>query len=187
MKVIRVTAILIVVLLLMGSVLSTGCFEGSKGEQGPPGPQGPPGQGLQGPAGPQGEQGPAGPQGPQGQPGPSGPEGPQGRSGFGWGVPTSYGPYINDIGTGAGSVYISASPGDRVTFNFEVTGSTVNYWVYDSYQNIILTGSRESAVLSGKGAFIAADSGAYQLVFRSTGTQIGSKLTIYYTIYRIGQ
>lgn len=198
-----------VLVLLMASVATFSCAgeqgpqgePGLQGEQGPPGPQGeqgpaggsegPPGpQGEQGPVGPQGIQGPPGPQGQQGPTGPQGPEGPQGEPGeclcFTWGTPYTMGPYILDIGTGWGYWYIPPlEPGDRVAFDFEVTGSSVYYWVRDPWDNIILTGYRGNAVMSGSAAFIAAAPGTYTIVFSSTGILTPSLLTIHYGVYPI--
>ena len=72
-QVLRISAIIITTLAVVG------CSKPAPGPQGPAGPQGP-----QGPAGPQGaigERGQAGPPGPQGAIGPQGPEGKTGTQG----------------------------------------------------------------------------------------------------------
>jgi hypothetical protein len=164
----RVLIAIMVLVLLMVSVAGLSCA----GERGPQGLQGP--QGIQG-LGQQGEQGPQGVKGDKGEPGE-----------FSWGTPYSRGPYILDIGTGWGYWYIPAlEPGDRVDFDFSVTGSSVYYWVRDPWDNNILTGYKGNAVMSGSGAFIAAAPGTYTIVFSSTGFFTPSLLTIYYTVYPI--
>jgi hypothetical protein len=78
------------------------------------------------------------------------------------------------------------APGDRVEFSFTVSGSAVRYWVYDPYDNIVLTGAGGDAVMSGQGGFIAATSallGTYALHFVSSGILTPSVLTISYTVY----
>lgn len=193
MKVVKVIAVMALALVVAGLVLGTGC--GSQGPVGATGAQGPKGDtGAQGPVGATGAQGPkgdTGTQGPVGATGATGATGPQGPAGFGWGTPTSYGPYVLSIGTGTGSWSIpSLKPGYRVLYSFSVTGSTVTYWVRDPYTNIVLIGNGHystgsAAAMSGQGAFIAATSGAYQLSFSSTGIVTPSVLTINYTIYPV--
>ena len=159
MRIARVIAIAAIVLMVAGLVLGTGC--GGRGPQGI--------QGIQGPQGDRGIQGPAG--------------------SFSWGTPTSYGPYSFNIGTGSGSQDIpSLNPGDRVEYNFTSAGANVYYWVHDPYGNAIVignsgysTGSQSAA--SGQGAFIAAASGTYKLVFDSSGIVTSSVLTVNYTVY----
>jgi hypothetical protein len=187
MKLVKVFALIVVAITVLGLVLGTACA-GETGSQGPQGLQGP-----QGPQGPQGEQGPQGLQGPQGPQGEQGPQGLQGPAGFDWDTPQSHGPYILDIGTGSGSEAIpSLKPGDRVSYTFTVTGSDVYYWVHDPYGNAILIGNApystgSQASDSGQGAFIAATSGSYKLAFQSTGIFTPSLLTIYYTVYPVAQ
>jgi len=123
----------------------------------------------------------------QGVPGPQGPQGPQGEpGGLSWGDPQSPAPYVFDIGTTGGNHQIGPlSPGDRVSFDFTVSGSKVYYWVQDTYLNIILTGCGGDRVISGEGSFIAAGSGSYWLVFESTGLITPSVITINYTIWPV--
>jgi len=216
MKVVKVMAAIIVVLLLAVVLVGAGC--GSAGPQGPTGAQGPAGSmgdtgatGAQGPAGPKGDtgatgaQGPAGPKGDTGATGAVGAQGPKGDKGDtgaaggvgapgtagtsgGWSTSTTYGPIVLSIGTSHGDQSISSlSPGDKVSYSFSVTGSSVYYWVRDPYNNIILIGNGtystgSASAMSGAGAFIAAASGTYKLSFSSTGTFTPSVLTINYTI-----
>jgi hypothetical protein len=128
---------------------------------------------------------PVGPQGPEGPQGPQGLQGPKGDlGGLAWGTPTNYGPYTLDIGTGNGAqITTDLNSGDLVQFSFTVSGSSVYYWVEDSFGNIILTGKGGNAVMEGMGHFIAAGGGTYWLSFTSTGVVTPSVLTIYYTIY----
>jgi len=158
----------------------------------PVGPQGPKGDtGATGATGAMGLQGPKGDTGATGATGATGPQGPQGPKGdpggLAWGTPTNYGPYTLSIpagGYGYESIP-SLSPGDRVSFSFTVTGSSVHYSVEDPSYNIILTGYGGNAVTSGNGDFIAASSGTYHLYFTSTGIVTPAVLIIYYTVYHI--
>ena len=181
MKAAKVIAIIALVAIVLGLAFGTACG-GEAGPQGPSGPQGE--QGLPG------LQGPDGPQGPQGERGLSGPQGPKGDKGdpgsFSWGSPYYVGPYILDIGTGSGYRSIpSLDAGDRVSFNFSVTGSHVYYWVRDPYDNTILTGNKGTKTMSGGGAFIAATYGTYDIDFSSTGIFTPSLITIRYTVYPV--
>jgi hypothetical protein len=128
-----------------------------------------------GPQGIQGIQGPQGPQGPKGDPG-----------GLAWGTPTKYGSYTLDIGTGNGAqTTTDLNSGDLVQFSFTVSGSSVYYWVEDSFGNIILTGKGGNAVMLGEGHFIAAGGGTYWFSFTSTGVVTPSVLIIDYTVYPV--
>jgi len=171
--------LLAIVALVLAIVLPMQIPVGPEGTQGPQGPQGTPGpQGLQGPKGDTGDTGAMGPQGPQGLKGDPG--------GLAWGTPTNYGPYTLDIGTGSGYFSIpSLSPGDRVSFNFTVSGSFVKYWVMDPGYNFILTGYSGYSVSQGTGSFIAAGSGTYRLYFSSTGVDTPSVLIIRYLVHPI--
>lgn len=133
------------------------------------------------PVGPKGDTGLTGATGSQGLQGPKGDTG-----GLAWGTPTNYGPYTLDIGTGNGAqITTDLNSGDLVQFSFTVSGSSVYYWVEDSFGNIILTGKGGTAVMEGMGHFIAAGGGTYWLSFTSTGVVTPSVLIIYYTVYPI--
>lgn len=159
MKVVRVVTAVALVLVVAGLVLATGC-----GSQGPRGATG-----AQGPKGDTGAQGPAG---------------------FGWGNSTSYGPYVRSIPAGVITESIpNLNPGDRVSYNFTATGGSVYYWVCDPNENTVLIGNGEQNVsgqadMSGQGAFIAAVSGTYSLIFKSA-TDTPSVLVINYTVYPV--
>lgn len=117
-----------------------------------------------------GAQGIQGIQGPQGEPG-----------GLAWGTAVSYGPYSYNMGSGGGAFsFGTMSAGDRLTFSFTTTGSSIYYWLEDQYGNTILNGMNGYPAASGTGGFIAAMPISYFLCFQSTGS---STISTYYTYY----
>jgi len=93
-----------------------------------------------------------------------------------------FGPFTFSISTGSGFWNISSiKAGDRVQFDFQVTGAAVSYSVIDPNGNTILTGTGYG--LLGGGSFVAATSGTYKLYFVSSEYSTLSVLRIRYTIY----
>jgi hypothetical protein len=213
MRMFKVATIIVVVLMVAGLVVGTGC--GGRGPTGLPGLSGVGigsivnnGDGtftlhltdgssfttdnLTGPKGDTGDTGAQGPKGDTGDTGPRGFPGPPG--GLRWGNASVYGPYSLDIGTGSGDLTIPSppgilstlNPGDRVEFSFTVAGADVWYRVFDPYGNTILNGNDGNKAGEGKtwqGAFIAAASGTYKLHFVSSGILTSSVLIINYTVH----
>jgi hypothetical protein len=130
---------------------------------------------VRGDTGSQGIQGVQGGQGEKGDPG-----------GLAWGTAVSHGPTSYNVGTGSWyESFDSLSPGDRVTFSVTTkpyVSAGVNFWVYDVYNNIILTGNGGSPTESGAGGFIAAVPGRHLLVFDVYGTY-ASIVTVSWTYY----
>ena len=86
---------------------------------------------------------------------------------------------VLSIGTGSGREYIYMHwPLYTCGFDFTVTGSPVRYWVYDDYDNLVLTGAAGNAVSDSAGAFVAAKFGQYSIAFESTGTMGASIITL---------
>ena len=99
--------------------------------------------------------------------------------------PQSFGPTSFNISAGDYNDYTipSINIGDRVQFNFSATGALVTYRVYDTNNNIILTGNGGNKTASGGGSFTASSAGRYIVQLSSTGIISSSVVTISYTVY----
>lgn len=168
----KVSLITLVSLIIAASLFMMGCgTEGPKGAEGPPGPQGA--------KGPQGEPGPQGAEGPQGEPGPQGPQGIQGEKGNpgGWPAPPPI-KECDDIPIfveykAIENQSIFLLPGDRVDGHLSITGGnqSITFWVMDPNGFTILGAPDFRVVEQCNFAFIAAETGYYQLWFYCGGTE----------------
>lgn len=184
MKAVRIFGVAVLVLMLVGLVLGTACA------------------GKQGPQGETGDTGATGAQGEKGDKGDKGDTGATGDTGFGWGTPTTYGPFVLDIGTvtqwlesGTFWFYQSGSsalpgtmespitPGDRIVYTLRRSGLPPHYSVRDFFCNILSSSNFYNSY--NEGSFIAAGSQNYCLHFEGTGTAEHSIVTIYYTVYPV--
>jgi hypothetical protein len=107
--------------------------------------------------------------------------------GLAWGTPVPSGTITLSVsGDGWSKRTVTLNTGDRVVFSFTigVLDGYVYYWAHDPDYNIILTGNGGNSAALGHGAFIAAESGQYDIYFQASGI-LGATVTLNYTVYPV--